>query len=473
MFNYKRKKALVNFALFLFTFIFVFSITAEAKKKKEKFANWQEVAMAMTVRFNEATESINNDDYEQAYKDINSAYFDYYEVQGFEANVLSAISRKRVDHIESCFRNIKHVLKGNKEMEKRELLESVENLKVKVYRDAMVLDAVVPLNAEDTVGIAVYGDGEIPDTMTLTGSNIQPATEVSEETSSAETEVEKETKEEVPVVAEVDPAKKNTITFNTTFWLLIREGLEAILVIVAIVAYLVKTGNKHMVKSVYLGSLAAIFASVLLALGIEIALDGSGAARELIEGWTMFLAVIVLFYVSHWMLSKSEHEAWSAYIDGKVQDSIDKKSQWTLVFAAFLAVLREGAELILFYKASFSGGMSDPKYIVYGLLAGTAVLAIVFVIFRFTTVKLPLRPFFVFTSVLLFLMCISFMGKGVIELTEANVIIGSTEIPALAGFEVDILNIKPRAEILIPQVMLMIASVWLLIAYRPKKKISK
>ena len=193
--------------------------------------------------------------------------------------------------------------------------------------------------------------------------------------------------------------------------------------------------------------------------------DSSGVARELLEGWTMFLAVAVLFYVSNWMLSKADTIAWENYISGKVQQSIDSKSQWTLIFAAFIAVMREGAELILFYEAAFTGGMNDPAYIAYGIAAGVAVLIAVWVAFRYFSVKLPLKAFFMFTSILLFLMCISFMGKGVVELTEADVITGRTVIPAMKGFSIEILSIYDRAETLIPQIMLVIAALWIMLPH--------
>ena len=184
----------------------------------------------------------------------------------------------------------------------------------------------------------------------------------------------------------------------------------------------------------------------------------------------MFLAVAVLFYVSNWMLSKADNIAWENYISGKVQQSIDSKSQWTLIFAAFIAVMREGAELILFYSAAFTGGMSNPTYIAYGIGAGILVLVIVWVCFRYFSVKLPLRAFFLFTSILLFLMCISFMGKGVVELTEADVITGRTVIPAMKGFSIEILSIYDRAETLIPQIMLVIAAIWIMLPHLFRKK---
>ena len=114
--------------------------------------------------------------------------------------------------------------------------------------------------------------------------------------------------------------------------------------------------------------------------------------------------------------------------------------------------------------------MDDPTYILYGIGAGIVVLAAVWIAFRYFSVKLPLKPFFLFTSILLFLMCISFMGKGVQELTEADVITGRTVIPAMNGFQIEILSIYDRAETLIPQIMLVIAAIWTTLPHLFSKK---
>lgn len=430
-----------------------------ASAAKKKYNTWREVAADMSLEFDAAREDIEAERYRDAYKHVNDAYFGYYEVQGFEKNVMVVISSARVGHIEALFSGIKHALLGNQEVAKDALLEMLESLRVKVYKDAMVLDGEAAPADPDSLGEIVYGDGPRP---------ARSAGEVAAAPVSAD---------EAPAATQAVPkgegavASRNWLSFFTAFGLLVREGLEAILVIVAIVAYLIKTGNTRMVRSVYIGSIAAIGASVLLAWVLESLMgDASGVARELLEGWTMFLAVAVLFYVSNWMLSKADTEAWTSYISGKVQQSIDRRSQMTLVFAAFIAVLREGAELILFYKAAFSGGMNSTPHIVYGILAGTAVLVVVYVLFRYFSVKLPLKPFFLFTSVLLFLLCISFMGKGVVELTEADVIVGRTVIPAMNGFRIEALSIYDRAETLIPQVMLVIAAVWIILSHTVGKK---
>lgn len=460
----KSRNGFAYFAgLVLMLLILTFTLTesSEAAKKKKHYDDWRGVAADMALEFNSAIEDVINDKYRDAYNHVNDAYFKYYEVQGFESTVMYAISAARVNHIEAQFRDIKHVLLGNQEKEKSSLIQQIEDLKIKVYKDAMVLDGMAEIADADSIGEKIYSETKTPRPAALSASAVTPATQPVTSTPESVSSTK----------AQKAPVNRDWLTFLTAFGLLVREGLEAILVIAAIVAYLIKTGNKNMLKGVYLGSLAAVIASVILAWFLDYIMgDASGVARELLEGWTMFLAVAVLFYVSNWMLSKADTIAWENYISGKVQHSIDTKSQWTLIFAAFIAVMREGAELILFYSAAFTGGMSSPVYIAYGIGAGILVLVVVWVAFRYFSVKLPLRAFFMFTSILLFLMCISFMGKGVVELTEADVITGRTVIPAMKGFSIEILSIYDRAETLIPQIMLVIAALWIMIPHMFRKK---
>ena len=407
------------------------SLNVEAAQKK-KYDTWQDVAKDMNIEFQAAKKAIETGNNDEAYNAMNRAYFGYYEVQGFEKNVMVNIAAKRVNEIEATFRRIKHVLKGNLQGNVKELDDEIDLLAVKVYRDAMVLDGAVTKDSPDSVGEILFKGGSV-----VTG----------------------------------DETTIKLKSFGASFGLLLREGLEAILVVVAIIAYLVKTGNEKLCKQVYYGMGAGVIGSFILAFLIDILLGGVG--QEMMEGITMFLAVAVLFWVSNWILSRSEEEAWSRYIKSQVQKSIDQNSGRALIFSAFLAVLREGAELVLFYKAMLTGGQTNKMFAFYGFLVGTVVLIAIYVIFRYTTVRLPLKPFFKFTSILLFLLCISFMGKGVVELTEAGVISGSTTIPAMNGYQNTWLNIYDRAETLIPQIMLVIASCWMLLNNSLKEKKAK
>ncbi|WP_220219042.1 FTR1 family protein [Gilliamella sp. ESL0405] len=247
--------------------------------------------------------------------------------------------------------------------------------------------------------------------------------------------------------------------FFASFIIIFREGLEAILVVAAISAYLVKTNNKPMLKVVYLSSLFAIFVSILTAIALHTIVGLSGANQEIMEGGAMLLATVVLFFVSNWMISKSESEAWKSYVEGKVQTAVTTGSSIALGFAAFLAVFREGAETIIFYQAMLADAKEHMDMVWYGLGIGGIILAFIFIVIRFGAIRLPLKPFFICTSVLMYIMAIAFAGGGVKELQEAD-IIQVTPVDFISS--VEILGIYPTVETLIPQVvmvMLVIVSV--------------
>lgn len=250
--------------------------------------------------------------------------------------------------------------------------------------------------------------------------------------------------------------------FFASFIILFREGLEAILVIAAISAYLVRSGNIAMVKVVYMSSLAAVFVSVLAAIALRSAIKISGANQEIIEGSAMLLATVVLFFISNWMFSKAEAETWKNYVQGKVQTAISSGSRFALGFAAFLAVFREGAETILFYQAMLADTQDHMDKIWYGLAVGTIVLAVIFMVIRFGSLKLPLKPFFIGTSVLMYVMAIAFAGGGMKELQEADII---SVTPVDFVHSVEILGIYPTLETLIPQIIMVLIVVFSVMYY--------
>ncbi len=252
---------------------------------------------------------------------------------------------------------------------------------------------------------------------------------------------------------QLDGKKESAMgVFLASLLIITREGFEAIIIVGAIIAYLVKSGNKQKTGAVYWGSVIALGASVIMAFILNSLSGASGANQEITEGLTMLLAVVVLFYVSNWMVSKSESAAWTSYIEGKVQSSITRGSVFSLAFAAFLAVFREGAETILFYQALLAGTKTYLNMVWLGLGVGCVALVIIYLLIRFMSIKLPLKPFFLGTSILLFVMSISFVGSGVKELQEGN-LVGVTPVSGITS--VDILGIYPTLETLIPQAVLL------------------
>ena len=162
--------------------------------------------------------------------------------------------------------------------------------------------------------------------------------------------------------------------------------------------------------------------------------------------------MLMLLFTSNWMLNKSSVAGWNTYIRSKTEKSISTGSVLSLASLSFLAVFREGAETVLFYQA-LAGMVSDSDYsALYGGAAAAAViLVIVFLLIRFTSVRIPIRPFFAATSTLMAAMVVIFAGSGLHELIEADVIDGVYHPDWITN---DFLGIYPYTETVVFQIIM-------------------
>lgn len=238
-----------------------------------------------------------------------------------------------------------------------------------------------------------------------------------------------------------------------SFLILLREGFEAMLVITALVAYLRRQGAVDQVRVVYHGTAWALLASLVTAWLFGVVLQISGAGREALEGVTMLLASAVLFYVSYWLISKSEAARWQAFIHAQINSALSKGSTFALGLAAFLAVYREGAETVLFYQAlnGQANGQWWPLLIGFALALGALLL--LYRLMQAATFRLPIGLFFTLTAVLLYYLAVTFAGNGVLELQEAGWL-GITPIDGFA--RISWLGLYPTLETLTAQLLLII-----------------
>lgn len=244
--------------------------------------------------------------------------------------------------------------------------------------------------------------------------------------------------------------------FLASLTIILREGMEALLIVAAITAYLVKNGHHDKLSLVKSSVGVGLLASVVTAALFQWLFTNSGASREALEGVTMLIAVVVLFFMSYWLLSKVEASAWKKYLQSKLARSLTGGSIAGLWFASFLAVYREGAETVLFYYALGADASStDLIGLFAGLALGIVILTIVFIAMRYSVVKLPLKPFFMFTGGFMYLMAFVFAGKGILELVEAKWV-HPTFIDGMP--QISLLGIYPYIETLIPQIILIIAA---------------
>ena len=201
--------------------------------------------------------------------------------------------------------------------------------------------------------------------------------------------------------------------------ILIREGLEAILVIAALAVYLIKVGANARLPALYGGAGVAVLASIGVAWVFE--RFYGGAHDDLMEGVIILAAAALMLYVSGWLLLRQDPRAWQAYLRQKADRALEKRTIAAVGALAFLAVFREGAETVLFVHAlaQTAGGWSAA--LIAGLLVAGLVLAILFVAIRVLTVRLPLRAVFVVTSGFLFVMAVMFIGEGLQEFQERQI----------------------------------------------------
>jgi high-affinity iron transporter len=248
--------------------------------------------------------------------------------------------------------------------------------------------------------------------------------------------------------------------FTASLVILLREGLEAILVLAAIIAFVVKSGRRDALPWVHAGWIAALALGALTWVLAAYVIDVSGADRELTEGVTALIAAAMLLYVGYWLHGKSYAQAWTRFLREQVGQALAKRTLWAMAAVSFLAVYREMFEIVLFYQALWAqvgdpasgAGHSGRGAVVAGMAAAAIALgAIGFAILRYS-VRLPLGTFFAATSVLLAALAVVFTGHGVAALQEAGAL-GVTSL----GFEaVPLLGIYPSGEALGAQLFVLV-----------------
>ena len=237
--------------------------------------------------------------------------------------------------------------------------------------------------------------------------------------------------------------------------IMLREGLEALLVMVALLAFLRRSGNQDKRRWIWLGGVLGVLVSIVTAVILHtvFSLASSGQRREIIEGITGLVAAGLLFYVSYWLHSKANLRGWQNYLDSRTGQVLKQGSVFGLALLAFLAVFREGAETAVFYLGMApSIALSD---LLLGLGLGSAGLVVAAVLMLVVGVKLPLKLFFRVASLLVYYLGFKFLGTGIHALQVAGVL-PSSLIGALPA--VPFAGIYPTWETIIPQLLLLAAA---------------
>jgi high-affinity iron transporter len=267
-----------------------------------------------------------------------------------------------------------------------------------------------------------------------------------------------------------------TIAFSTSFSIFFREGLEATLIIAAILTYLEASRNERFKKHVYYGIVIAIAATGITWFIAQYMIEISGANRELIEAIASLSAVAVLFWVSFWVLNKIETKKWIEFVKAKIWKATTTGSLLVFVMLSFFTVYREGFETVLFYQALLSFAKYMEWYVVAGLISGLALILGVAYIMRKVGRRLPLRLLFGVTMGVGAYMSIAFMGNAVRSLQELGYV--STTplfgvIPRLDINVAEMTGIHPTLETFVAQVILLgiyLAGSLYILVIQPKRK---
>ncbi len=203
--------------------------------------------------------------------------------------------------------------------------------------------------------------------------------------------------------------------------ILFREGLEALLVVIALVAGTREAGHQGRAKEIYAGALIAVAASIALAWGVNHLISDN--ASDTLEGIFQVLAAATLFYVSSWLTSKSQAQMWKSFINDQIKDAHESSMPgFALALTAFLAVIREGAETIVFFQALTVGATEAVEK--HAVMAGIAVaavgLAITFIMLNRAAHRIPFGKFFFATTILLYGLAVVFIGQGIASFQESE-----------------------------------------------------
>ena len=266
-----------------------------------------------------------------------------------------------------------------------------------------------------------------------------------------------------------DQALSDGTLFVASLVILLREGIEALLVIIALMMVLVRTNRQDALKYVHIGWVLALIGGIATWAVAQSLIIFSGASREIMEGVAALLAALMLLYVGIWMHSKTNAAQWQAYIQRHVNSQLTSGTLWGLTILSFVAVYREVFETVLFYQSLLTQAASIQNQIVVGgFILGVILLAILGWGLLKYSIKLPIARFFSTTTYLLLALAFILMGKAISALQEAAIISIS---PLPIELEIDWFGIGSTWQGILAQLAILIF--FLIYMYKSRKNVNK
>ena len=264
-------------------------------------------------------------------------------------------------------------------------------------------------------------------------------------------------------------ASKSGYTMWDAAMIPIREGLEALLVVAALLAFVNKSNQSKGKVWIWSGVIGGLFVSALLAVIVKLVFSSGafGNNNFLISGWTGVIAAFMLLYMAYWLHSQSNIKDWQQYLRTQSQSAVNTGKLVSLGFLSFLAVFREGTETVLFILGMIN--QISIQNLLLGLLVGLGLLAVFAYLMLVVGLKLPMRPFFVVSSFIVFYLCLKFTGMGIHSLQLAGTIPSTTApLPSL-----DFLALYPSWESSVPQILLVLFALLMVVWSKRSKNLKK
>jgi high-affinity iron transporter len=210
------------------------------------------------------------------------------------------------------------------------------------------------------------------------------------------------------------------VVTTQSFIIIFREGLEAVLLLAALIGYLEAAKATQFRRPILIGVALAGVATLATVFILQAVLSIAPASRDVLEAFVALFAVALLVWVSFWLISRMEHKRWMEFLRSKVWTAVSLGSATSLILIGFTAVYREGFETVLFYQALADFGHGLGAWIALGFALGVLALAIVaWAIFKLGK-KVPIKTFMTVAVTLVMITSIAFLGNAVAELQSAD-----------------------------------------------------
>lgn len=242
-----------------------------------------------------------------------------------------------------------------------------------------------------------------------------------------------------------------------TIWdsalILLREGLEALLIILALVSFLNKSGQNALRKWIYVGAFAGIVLSAVAAVVMSTIFNSAtvDANREMMEGYVGLVAAAMMIGVGIWLHSKSSVASWNRYISKQMGNAISSGSVFAMASVSFLSVFREGAETLVFY-AGIAPKMATSQFIL-GIILALAILTVIAIVLFKASGKIAIHKLFAVATVLIYVLAFKIIGVSLHTLqlrdSVSTTIVDGLPVISFIGF-------YPTLETMIGQAILLI-----------------